>query len=93
MTYKIYEDQLSGMLTPMEVAEQLTWCGELNLDDGERIVSATLQCGHDLEIIISDGENEYTREFTESDLREIFDEVDFVVWSEDEHGNNILLCF
>jgi hypothetical protein len=93
MTYKIHDDRVNEALTPMEVAEQLTWCGEINLEKGERIISASLECGCDLEIVIGDGENEYTREFTEWDIRQAFDQPEWVAWAEDEDGNNVLLCF
>ena len=94
MTYKIHDDRVCEVLTPMEVAERLTWCGELNLEKGERIVSATLECGCDLEITIAnESGDEYRREFTEWDIKQAFDQTDWVVWAEDENGNDVLLCF
>jgi hypothetical protein len=95
MTYTIDDETMRyySVMTPQEVAEQLTWCGELNLEDGERIVSVTLECGCDLEVTIRDGENEYTREFTEWDIKQAFDQPEWVVWAKDENGNDVLLCF
>lgn len=93
MTYKISDDRVSEVLTPMEVAEQLVWCGAIELEPKEHIVSATLECGCDLEVTIQTLLDERVECFSEWDIKQAFSEADWVVWADDENGNDVLLCF
>ena len=89
-------------LSVAEVVEQLKSCGALNLEDGERVKDARLECGCDLEVdieqVIEDdprcsGYDTRTETFSEADIMSYFVNAEYVFWAKDEDGVDVLLCF
>lgn len=85
-----------------EVVNALVSSGALEIDNGERLGEARLECGCDLEIDIMHDDSmdmrihgclSHTETFTEEDIRADFVNADYCAWAKDEDGNDVLLCF
>lgn len=104
MKYTIDDETLRdySVMTPREVAEQLEYCGAIQLEADERIGEVRLECGTDLEIdiekVIEDdprcsGYVDHTETFLTSDIQYEFTNSDYCAWVKDEDGNDVLMCF
>jgi len=86
-------------MTLGEVVEHLKSSGALVLEDYEKVVQFTLECGTDLEVVIEveagdpriDGTR--TEVYGMDDIREAFTAPEYVCWAKDELGEDILLGF
>lgn len=97
MTVTLCDDV--SALTVREVVEQLMSCGDIELEDYERVIDTRLECGCDLEVDIEcnaddvriDGRYTITR--TLEDIRAAFTAADYYTWAVNEDGEDVLLCF